>query len=74
MLRAAFAVAAGARGESEWPSEEQFGRRVLEAVVTGQEGQAPLQSAKMLDVIGQFADDRTRALAMRLKGSLTAAA
>jgi uncharacterized protein (DUF2336 family) len=74
VMRAAFAVAGEAQGESEWPSEEQFGRRVVEAILTGQEGLAPLQSAKMLDLIGQFADDRTRALANRLKGSLTAVA
>jgi len=74
VMRAAFAVAAEARGEPEWPSEEEFGQRVVEAILTRQEGVAPLQDAKMLDLVGQFADDRTRALANRLKGSLTAVA
>jgi uncharacterized protein (DUF2336 family) len=74
VMRAAFEVAAEARRESEWPSEDQFGRRVVEAILTRQEALAPLQGAKMLDLVGQFADDRTRALANRLKGSLTAVA
>jgi uncharacterized protein (DUF2336 family) len=74
VMRAAVAVAAEARGESEWPSEELFGRRVVEAILTGQEGVAPLQGSKMLDLVGQFADDRTRALANRLKAGLTAVA
>jgi uncharacterized protein (DUF2336 family) len=74
VMRAAFAVAADAEGESEWPSEEQFGRRVIETILTRQEGLAPQQSAMMLDLVGQFADDRTRALANRLKGSLAAVA
>ncbi len=66
----------GGRGarESAWPSEEQFGRRVVEAILTRQEELAPQQGAKMLDLVGQFADDRTRALANRLKGSLSAVA
>jgi uncharacterized protein (DUF2336 family) len=74
VMRAAFAVAADAESESEWPSEEQFGRRVIETILTRHEGLAPQQSAMMLDLVGQFADDRTRALANRLKGSLTAVA
>jgi uncharacterized protein (DUF2336 family) len=74
VMRAAFAVAADAESESEWPSEEQFGRRVIETILTRQEGLAPQQSAMMLDLVGQFADDRTRALANRLKGSLAAVA
>jgi uncharacterized protein (DUF2336 family) len=74
VMRAAFAVAAEAQRESEWPSEEQFGRRVVEAIVTRQAGLAPLESSKILDLVERFADDRTRALASRLKGSLTAVA
>jgi hypothetical protein len=74
VMRAAFAVAAEAQGESEWPSEEQFGRRMVEAIVTRQEGPTPLEISKILDLVGAFADDRTRALASRLKGSLTAVA
>jgi hypothetical protein len=70
-MRAAFAVAAEAQGEGEWPSEEQFGRRVVEAIVTRQEGLASAESSRILDLVGQFADDRTRALASRLKASLT---
>ena len=74
VMRAAFAVAAEARDEEDWPSDEQFGRRVIEAILTGQEGLAPSQGAKTLELVGQFADERTRALALRLKGSLTGVA
>jgi uncharacterized protein (DUF2336 family) len=70
VMRAAFAVAAEAQGERAWPNEEQFGRRVVETILTRQERLGPQQSAEMLDLVGQFADDRTRALANRLKGSL----
>ena len=52
VMRAAFEVAAEARRESEWPSEDQFGRRVVEAILTRQEALAPLQGAKMLDLVG----------------------
>ena len=74
VMRAAFAVAAEARSESEWPSEEQFGRRLVEAILIWQAGAEPLQGAKMLDLVGQFADDRTRALANRLKAGVAAVA
>jgi hypothetical protein len=43
---------------------------VVETILTRQERLGPRQSAEMLDLVGQFADDRTRALANRLKGSL----
>ena len=49
---------------------KSFGRRVVETILTRQERLGPRQSAEMLDLVGQFADDRTRALANRLKGSL----
>ena len=74
VVRAAFAVAAEAQGESAWPSEEQFGRRVVETILTRQEELAPQHGAMVLDLVGQFADDRTRALANRLKGNLSAVA
>jgi uncharacterized protein (DUF2336 family) len=74
VMRAAFAVAAEAQGQAAWPNEEQFGRRMVETILTRQDGLKPQDSAMMLDLVGRFADDRTRALANRLKGSLSAVA
>ena len=74
VLKAAFAVAAEAHHEAAWPNEEQFGRRIVETLLTRDASMSQKQSAMVLDFVGRFADDRTRALASKLRANLSAVA
>jgi uncharacterized protein (DUF2336 family) len=72
---AAFAdVVMEAREEGLNLSRENFGRRLLEALMTRYETLAPHERAKQIEYVGRFAEERVRKIAKQLKMDIQRAA
>ena len=74
LLRAAADVARDLDRERLPFAAEDFGRQVIEALMTRYADLGMAERTKLLDFIGRFSDDRVRAVARRLKGDLLRAA
>jgi hypothetical protein len=55
-------------------SAEEFGRRLVEQIMTDYESMSPRERARHLDSIGRFAGERVRMIAGRLRDGLVRAA
>jgi hypothetical protein len=55
-------------------SSENFGRRLIEQIMTGDAGMAPAERAKYLDLVGRYSSERIRVIALRLREGLVTAA
>lgn len=74
ILQAACDVAAEVREEGIVLAAEQFGRRLIEALMTRYESMPLHERAKHMEFIGRFAEDRVRTIARRLKADIVRAA
>ena len=74
ILQAACDVAADESEEGVVLDAEEFGRRLIEALMTRYEALAPKERTKHLEFVGRFAADRARIIAKRLKADLVRAA
>lgn len=74
ILQAAVDVARDEAEEGIKLSADDFGRRIIEALMTRYETMAGRERAKHLDYVGRFAADRPRIIARRLKADLVRAA
>jgi hypothetical protein len=74
LLRAAADVAADLARERVPLQPEEFGREVIEALMTRYAEFSMAERTKLLDHVSRFADDRVRAVAKRLKSDLVRAA
>ncbi len=73
-LQAACDVAREERQDGIRLTPEDFGRRMIEALLTRYESLPMAERPKQLDVVGRFAADRVRLIARRLKSDLLRAA
>ena len=73
-LQAACDVAREERQEGVRLPPEDFGRRMIEVLLTRYEALPMAERPKQLDFVGRFAADRTRHIARRLKADLLRAA
>lgn len=73
-LQAACDVAREERQEGVRLPPEDFGRRMIEVLLTRYEALPMAERPKQLDFVGRFAADRTRHIAKRLKADLLRAA
>ncbi len=67
-------VVAEAREEGLQLSRENFGRRLLEALMTRYESLSPQDRAKQIEYVGRFAEERVRKIAVQLKSDIQRAA
>ena len=74
VLQAACDVSAEIEGEGVTLPSEQFGRRMIEVLMTKYESMPLPERAKHLEIIGRYAEDRVRTIARRLKADLVRAA
>jgi uncharacterized protein (DUF2336 family) len=74
LLRAAIDVERGARDEGRPVGSEDFGRRLIEALMTRYESMSMAERAKQLDIVSRFAEEQVRVIARRLKTNLVQAA
>jgi uncharacterized protein (DUF2336 family) len=74
LLQAACDVARDAREEGTELDPHSFGRRLIEALMTGYEAMPASERGRHLDVIARYADDRVRLIAKRLKADIVRAA
>lgn len=74
ILQAFADVVVEARAESLNLGRDNFGRRLLEALMTRYENLSPLDRAKQIEYVGRFADERVRKIARQLKADLQRAA
>jgi len=73
-LQAACDVAREEREEEISLSSDDFGRRLIEVLLTSYEALPPTDRPRQLDFVGRFAADRPRRIARRLKDELLNAA
>ena len=74
ILQAACDVSADEAEEGVVLNAEDFGRRLIEALLTRYEALPPRERTKHLEYVGRFAADRARIIAKRLKADLVRAA
>ena len=74
ILQAACDVASDEAEEGIVHDAEEFGRRLIEALMTRYEALPPKERTKHLEYVGRFAADRARIIAKRLKADLVRAA
>jgi uncharacterized protein (DUF2336 family) len=74
LLRAAIDVEREVREEGERLGPGDFGRRLIEALMTRYESMSMAERAKQLDIISRFGEDQVRLIARRLKSDLVRAA
>ena len=74
ILQAACDVTRDAEREGVQLDPENFGRRLIEALMTQYENMPAADRAKNLEFIGRFAEDRVRQIAKRLKADIAKAA
>lgn len=74
LIRAAGQVEREVRDTRRSLSTENFGRRLIEQIMTGDAGMAPSERAKYLDFIGRYSSERIRIIALRLREGLVTAA
>jgi len=74
LIRAAGQVERELRNAKHSLSTENFARRLIEQVMTGEAGMAPAERAKYLDFIGRYSSERIRVIALRLREGLVTAA
>ena len=74
VLQAACDVAADEAEEGIALDAEEFGRRLIEALMTRYEGLPQKERSRHLEYVGRFAADRARVIAKRLKADLVRAA
>jgi uncharacterized protein (DUF2336 family) len=74
LLQAACDVAREAGEEGITLDPHSFGRRLIEALMTGYESMPASERGRHLDVIARYADDRVRLIAKRLKADFVRAA
>jgi uncharacterized protein (DUF2336 family) len=74
LIRAAIDVEREARDEGYPLGSGDFGRRLIEAVMTRYEGMSMTERAKQLEVVSRFAEEQVRVIAGRLKTDLLRAA
>ncbi len=67
-------VVVEAREEGLSLTRENFGRRLLEALMTRYEMLAPHERAKQIEYVGRFAEERVRKIARQLKSDIQRAA
>ena len=53
---------------------EEFGRRLLEALMTRYENLSSADRTKQIEYLGRYGDDRVRKIARRLKADMVRAA
>lgn len=73
-LQAACDVAADERADGIRLSVDEFGRRIVELLLTRYEAVSPAEQPRHLDVVGRYAAETTRHLATLLKADLQRAA
>jgi uncharacterized protein (DUF2336 family) len=74
ILQAACDVARDEREEGIGLDAEDFGRRLIEALMTRYETMPLKERARSLELVGRFAQDRVRLIARRLKADIVRAA
>ena len=74
LIKAACDVYAEAREEGLPLREDEFGRRVIEALMTRYEQLDEKDRAKQIDFIGRYGEERVRKIAKRLKADMLRAA
>ena len=74
LLQAACDVVKDAREEKTPLDPENFGRRLIEALMTRYEHMQTAERTKNLEFIGRFAEDRVRKIAQRLRADMVRAA
>ncbi len=74
ILQAACDVAADTEEEGAVLPSEQFGRRLIEVLMTRYEAMPPPERANHMEIIGRYAEDRVRTIAKRLKADIVRAA
>jgi uncharacterized protein (DUF2336 family) len=74
ILRAAIDVEREAREEGYELEAGEFGRRLIEALMTRYEGLSGPDRARQLDIVSRFVEDQVRLMARRLKNDLARAA
>lgn len=74
LLRAAADVASGLAERRQSLAPDAFARAVVEALMTRYDTIAADERLRQLDLVARLTDERTRALAMKLKASLARAA
>ncbi|QIG51575.1 DUF2336 domain-containing protein [Nordella sp. HKS 07] len=74
LLRAAGQVERELRDAKRILSDESFGRRLIEQIMTGDGAMSAAERAKYLDIVGRYSSDRVRVIASRLREGLVSAA
>lgn len=74
LLRAAGQVERELRDAKRMLSDENFGRRLIEQIMTGDGAMAAGERAKYLDFVGRYSGERVRLIASRLRDELVSAA
>ena len=74
ILKASCEVYAEAREEGLPLRSDEFGRRVLEALMTRFEYLGPADKARQIEYLGRYADERVRKVARRIKADVLRAA
>lgn len=74
ILQAACDVSAEIDEEGVILPSEQFGRRLIEVLMTRYESMPLPERAKHMDIIGRYAEDKVRTIARRLKADIVRAA
>ena len=74
ILRAACDIAAEEEDEGIVLAAEQFGRRLIEALMTRYETMPLQERARHIEFIGRFAENRVRTIARRLQADILRAA
>jgi hypothetical protein len=74
LMKAACDVYAEARDEGYPLREDEFGQRVLEALMTRYEQLDQNERAKQIEFIGRYGEERVRKIAKRLKADMLRAA
>lgn len=74
LIRAAGQVERELREAKRMLSPENFGRRLIEQIMTGDGAMAAADRAKYLDLVGRYSGERVRLIASRLREGLVSAA
>jgi len=74
LLRAAGQVERELRDAKRILSDENFGRRLIEQIMTGDGAMSAAERAKYLDIVGRYSSERVRVIASRLREGLVNAA
>lgn len=74
LLRAAGQVERELRDAKRILSDEDFGRRLIEQIMTGDGAMSAAERAKYLDLVGRYSSERVRVIASRLREGLVSAA